>query len=427
MLTGLDAKKLAVVKFLDAGVWKESGSPKNTEGSTSASARRACVAKEDAMGSEIRGTVAAGFERVADCFEANFSREDGYRELGASFVAFRGEDLIADLHGGHRDAARTTPWTADTLVNIWSATKGVTALAVGVLVDRGLLDYAAPVARYWPEFAQNGKDEVTVSQLLSHQAGLPGFVEPTTVADFYDWERVTSRLARQAPMWPPGEKNAYHAMTYGFLAGELVRRASGLSVGTFLAGEIAGPLGADVFIGLPQEEEPRVAPLVPSPNQAPFDLAKMPPEARASVTNPDMKPTLPNDRAWRAAEIPAGNGHATAMGLARLYAMAANGGTFDGVRLMSAETVAALNTVQTERVDLGVGVAPRWRNGVCGNVDHMFGPNPEAFGHPGWGGSFGSADVEAGIAMGYVLNQMGDRSIGDPRGAALANALYACL
>ncbi len=183
------------------------------------------------MAVEIQGSVAPGFERVADCFAANFERQDGYAELGASFAAYRGEQLVADLYGGWRDAARTIPWTGDTLVNIWSATKGVTALEVAVLVDRGRLDYAAPVARYWPEFAENGKAAVTVSQLLSHQAGLPGFVDPTPVTDFYNWETVTTRLARQAPMWTPGEKNAYHAMTYGFLAGELVRRASGMSVG----------------------------------------------------------------------------------------------------------------------------------------------------------------------------------------------------
>ena len=379
------------------------------------------------MAVEIQGSVAPGFEWVADCFAANFERQDGYAELGASFAAYRGEQLVADLYGGWRDAARTIPWTGDTLVNIWSATKGVTALEVAVLVDRGRLDYAAPVARYWPEFAENGKAAVTVSQLLSHQAGLPGFVDPTPVTDFYNWETVTTRLARQAPMWTPGEKNAYHAMTYGFLAGELVRRASGMSVGQFLAREVAGPLQADVWIGLPESEEGRVAPLVASPNQAPFDLDAIPPEARAGVTNPDMKPTLPNDRAWRAAEIPAGNGHATALGLARLYAMAANGGTFEGVTLMRPATIAALNTVQTERVDLGVGIAPRWRNGVAGSVGAMFGPNPEAFGHPGWGGSFGSADAENHIALGYVLNQMGDRAIGDPRGTDLANAVYACL
>jgi CubicO group peptidase (beta-lactamase class C family) len=380
------------------------------------------------MAVTINGQVAPGFERVADTFAANFERDDGYREIGASFAAYRGEQLVADLWAGSRDERRQIPWTRDTLVNVWSATKGVTALALAVLVDRGRIDYAAPVVRYWPEYAEGGKEETTVSQLLSHQAGLPGFTEPTPLTDFYDWDRVASRLARQAPMWRPGEKNAYHAMTFGFLAGELVRRASGKSVGRFLAENVAGPLKADVFIGLPEAEEHRVAPLVASANQQPFDLAAMPPEARAGVTNPDMKPTLPNDRAWRAAEIPAGNGHASALGLARLYAMAAGGGTFDGVTLMSPKTVAALNTVQTERVDLGVGIAPRWRNGVCGNaMDDMFGTNPEAFGHPGWGGSFGCADTDARIAVGYVLNQMGDRAIGDPRGTALTHALYECL
>ncbi|HEY2178137.1 MAG TPA: serine hydrolase domain-containing protein, partial [Caulobacteraceae bacterium] len=264
----------------------------------------------------IEGRVAPGFQPVADCFAANFAREDAYREVGASFAAYRGEDLVVDLWAGRRYPDRSDPWTRDTLVNIWSATKGVTALAVAVLVDRDLIDYAAPVTRYWPEYAQNGKGETTVSQLLSHQAGLPGFAEPTPITDFYDWEAVTTRLARQAPMWTPGEKNAYHAMTYGFLAGELVRRASGQTIGRFLANELAGPLKADVFIGLPEAEEPRVAPLLASPAQQPFDLAAMPPEARAGVTNPDMKPTLPNDRAWRAAEIPAGNGHASAIGLA---------------------------------------------------------------------------------------------------------------
>lgn len=373
----------------------------------------------------IQGRAASGFGRVADCFAANFERHDSYRELGASFAVYRGEDLVVDLWAGWRDPARTAAWTPETLVNVWSATKGVTALAVAVLVDRGLIDYGAPVARYWPEYAQNGKSETTVSHLLSHQAGLPGFAEPTSVTDFYDWQVVTDRLARQAPMWKPGEKNAYHAMTYGFLAGELVRRASGKSIGRFLAEELASPLKADVFIGLPESEERRVAPLLASPTQAPFDLDAMPPEARAGVTNPDMKPTLPNDRAWRAAEIPAGNGHATAVGLARLYAMAANGGSFEGVTLMSPATVAALNSVQTERVDLGVGLAPRWRNGVHGSVLEMFGPNPETFGHCGWGGAFGCADAQNRISIGYVINQMGDRSIGDPRGSALSKAVYA--
>jgi CubicO group peptidase (beta-lactamase class C family) len=376
---------------------------------------------------EIGGFVAPGFEAVRDRFAANFARDDAYQEVGAALAVHRGEDLVVDLWAGWRDAAKTVPWTPDTLVNVWSTTKGVTAIAVARLVDQGRLDYDAPVVRYWPEFGANGKAEITVSQLLSHQAGLPGFADPITLAEFYDWETATSRLAAQAPMWLPGTKNSYHAMTYGFLAGELIRRASGLSVGAYLAEAVAGPLGADVHIGLPQVLEPRVAPLIAPRIAAPFDPAAMAPEALAAVTNPDMEPTLPNDRAWRAAEIPAGNGHASARGLARLYAAVASGGTQDGVGLMRRETVEALIAVQTERVDLLLGVAPRWAHGVTRNPLGLYGPHPGTFGHAGWGGSFGCADLGTGVAIGYVLNQMGERVVGDPRSSALAEAVFSCV
>ncbi len=375
----------------------------------------------------IEGHVAPGFEAVREAFAANFARNDAHREVGAAVAVYRGEERVVDLWGGWRDAAQTLPWTADTLANVWSTTKGVTAICVAVLVDRGLLDYAAPVARYWPEFAQNGKAAITVSQLLSHQAGLPGFAEPTPLEDFYDWEIVTGRLAAQAPMWPPGTKNSYHAMTFGFLAGELIRRVSGQSVGAFLANEIAGPLEADVFIGLPEAEEPRVAPLLAPRVQAPFDLAAMAPEAVAALINPAMAPTLPDARAWRAAEIPAGNGQASARGLVRIYAAVANGGTLDGVRIMGPAAVAAMDAVQTERVDLAFGLAPHWRNGVLGNATGVYGPNPDVFGHNGWGGSFGCADTKGRVAIGYVMNQMGEGITGDVRGTALCNAVYACL
>lgn len=374
----------------------------------------------------IEGSVAPGFEQVRDAFAANFERDDHYREVGASLAAYRGGEKVVDLWGGWADAARTRPWTRDTLANIWSTTKGVTAILVAALVDRGLIDYDAPVIRYWPEYGAQGKHRTTVSQLMSHQAGLPGFVEPTPLNEFYDWEIVTDRLARQAPMWEPGTRNSYHAMTYGFLAGELVRRASGKRVGRFLAEDVAGPLGADVFIGLPEREEGRVAPLIPSPIPRVFD-PDAPPEAVAAVTNPDMLPDLPNDRAWRAAEIPAGNGHASADGLARLYGAVANGGELDGVRLMRPQSVAAMNTLQTDRVDILLGMPAMWRNGVCGNVLNMFGPHPQTFGHSGWGGSFGCANTETGVGIGYVVNQMGDRAVGDPRAAELCDAIYACL
>lgn len=375
----------------------------------------------------VNGFVARGFERVKDAFIANFRRDDEYRDLGASLCAYRSGEPIVHLHAGWRDNARTMPWADDTLVNIWSATKGVVAIAVAVLVDRGLLDYAAPVTRYWPEYGANGKAETTVAQLMSHQAGLPGFSESTSVEDFYNWSVVTDRLARQAPLWQPGTRNSYHAMTYGFLAGELIRRASGMSVGEFLITNLAKPLGADIFIGLPESEETRVSLLLPPKIPRTFDLGSAPREAVIAVTNPDMTPLLPHARAWRAAEIPAGNGHATAMGLARLYGMVANGGELDGVRVMSASTIAAMNTLQTDRPDILLGVPAYWRNGLSGNVGNMYGPHPETFGHSGWGGSFGCANTETRISIGYTINQMGDRTIGDPRSTELCHAIYACL
>ncbi|MGA2952290.1 MAG: serine hydrolase domain-containing protein [Caulobacteraceae bacterium] len=379
------------------------------------------------MSATIGGFAAPGFEKVRDRFAANFERDDAYREVGASLAVWTGETLVVDLWGGWRDAAETTPWTPDTLVNVWSTTKGVTAIAVARLVDQGRLDYEAPVTRYWPEFGANGKAAITISQLLSHQAGLPGFAEPITMAEFYEWESVTTRLAAQAPMWPPGTKNSYHAMTFGFLAGELIRRASGRSVGAYLAEEIAGPLGADIFIGLPQTLEPRVAPLIAPRIAAPFDAAAMTPEGLIAVSNPAMEPTLPNDRAWRAAEIPAGNGQATARGLARLYAAMANGGTLEGFQLMRRETVEAMIAVQTERVDLLLGIAPHWGHGVTRNPIGLYGPHSGTFGHAGWGGSFACADLGTGIAIGYVLNQMGERVVGDPRSSGLCEAVFTCL
>jgi len=376
---------------------------------------------------DMAGWVTPGFERVRDCFAANFERDDAYREIGASLAVYRGAELVVDLSAGFRDAERTALWTRDTLANVWSTTKGITAIAVAVLVERGLIDYAAPVAHYWPEFAQNGKAAITVSQLLSHQAGLPGFIEPTSVADFYDWPVVTARLASQPPMWESGTKNSYHAMTFGFLAGELIRRVSGLSVGQFVATQLASPLGADIFIGLPESEEHRVAPLVAPRVEPTFDPASLTPEAVAALFNPPMTPTTPNQRAWRAAEIPAGNGHASAIGLARLYAALANGGSLDGIRIMSPDTIAALASVRTRRVDLMLGFAPNWGAGVSGNAAGLFGPKPNVFGHCGWGGSFGCADSEAAVSIGYVMNQMGETIVGDPRTTALCNAIYGCI
>jgi len=384
--------------------------------------------KSDAAVFSIQGTVAPGFEHVRDAFASNFSRGDAYEDVGASLAVYRGGRLVADLWGGTRDSARSRVWTRDTLINVWSTTKGIAAIAVALLVDRGKLSYEDLVAQHWPEFAANGKGAITVAQLLSHQGGLPGFTdETTTVEDFYDWERVTSRLARQAPMWAPGTKNSYHAMTYGFLAGELVRRLSGVSPGAFVAREIAGPLGAEVFIGLGEALEPRVAEMIKPSVAVDMAALNLPPEAIAALTNPAVEADRPNSRPWRAAQVPAANGHATAMGLARIYGAVADGGSLDGVRLLSRETIARMTAVQTTRPDLMLGFSPNWAMGFATNGIGVYGPNPRAFGHSGWGGSFGCADLEAKVGIGYTMNRMGADLVGDPRSKVLCDAIFSRL
>ena len=371
----------------------------------------------------VQGFVAPGFERVRDAFAANFARAGDYQEVGAALAAYHRGTLVVDLWGGHADSARTRPWTRETLVNVWSATKAVTATALAVLVDRGLIAYDDPVARVWPEFAQGGKQGVTIAHVLSHQAGLPGFAEPTSVDDQRDFPGCIAKLERQAPVWAPGEATSYHAMTYGWLAGEIVRRVSGRSPGAFIAEAVTGPIGADIFVGLPEGEEPRVAEILAPRRQA--EPPPMPPAALMALTNPIQVPTAPNSRAWRAAEIPAANGQASALGLARLYAALAGGGALEDARILSDEGVRGLAQPATSggRVDQFLGFVDAWAMGVALNRPGIYGPNPNAFGHSGWGGSFGCADPDAGVAIGYVCNQMGPELVGDPRTTGLCQAI----
>ncbi len=371
----------------------------------------------------IDGTVAPGFERVREAFAANMARTEEPVEIGAAFAVYHRGRRVANLWGGWADPARSRPWREDTYANVWSATKGITALAVAMLVDRGRLRYEDRVAEHWPDFAQAGKGAVTVAQLLSHQAGLNGFVEPTTVEDFYDWPRVTSRLAAQAPFWPPGERTSYHALTFGFLAGELIRRVDGRSPRDFVRAEIAQPLGAAFHIGLPETLAAQAAEMIAPP--PPVQTAELPELARKAVTNPRADAAWPNTAAWRAADIPAANGHATAAGLARIYAAAAQGGELDGVRLISAQGIERLRRPLSERIDMMLG--PRnYGAGVVINTTGQFGRGVRAFGHTGWGGAFGCCDPEAGLAIAYVINRMGATLGGDPRAMALLEAVYQC-
>jgi len=374
----------------------------------------------------FEGSVAPGFEAVREQFEANFLREDLTCDVGASLSVYKHGKRVVDLWGGYRDLARTRPWTRDTLANVYSTTKGIVAIAMAMAQERGRIDYAAPVARYWPEYGANGKHRTTVAQVLSHQAGLPGFAAPTAPNDIYDWTGSCAKLAAQEPSWVPGENTSYHACTYGFLAGEIFRRAMGETLGGFIERELAAPLGADIHLGLAASEDDRVAPMIAP--AAPPDLAalNLSPLAAMALINPALDPAQANTRAWRAAELPAMNMHANADGIARVYGALANLGRLDGAYVLAPASLARMLEVQSTRRDMLLGFDAHWTHGVPLNTTGVLGPNKAAFGHTGWGGSFGFADLEAGVGAAYVMNRMGPDLLGDARAVALCSALARC-
>ncbi|MEU1408919.1 serine hydrolase domain-containing protein [Streptomyces sp. NPDC005728] len=383
---------------------------------------------------QVHGHCDARFAAVREAFEENF-RERG--ELGAAVAVTVDGATVVDLWGGWADAARTRPWERDTPVNVWSTTKGPVALCVHLLADRGLLDFDRPVAAYWPEFAAAGKEQVLVRHLLSHRAGLSGLREPHSVEQLYDWELTTGRLAATEPWWEPGTRSGYHALTYGFLVGEVVRRVSGLRPGAFLEREVTGPLGVvDFTIGLPEKESGRTAELVhpravDTSEQARI-FGQLTPAALAALANPLVGAAQANTPEWRAAEIPAANGHGTARAVAALYGVFAGRGSYGGRRLLSPEAAERVREGQGSCRDLVLGAGFEseteiglglWLSGANGS----YGPNPRAFGHDGFGGSCGLADPEAGLSLGYAMNRMGPHIADDPRKMALVNALYDAL
>ncbi|MFD5255444.1 serine hydrolase domain-containing protein [Streptomyces bobili] len=382
---------------------------------------------------QVHGHCDERFAAVRATFEENF-RERG--ELGAAVTVMVDGVTVADLWGGWADAERTRAWERDTLVNVWSTSKGPTALCAHLLADRGLLDLDAPVADYWPEFAAAGKEGVLVRHLLSHRAGLAGLREPHTLEQLYDWELTTARLAATEPWWEPGTRSGYHALTYGFLVGEVVRRVSGLLPGAFLEREVTGPLGIDFTIGLPEKEAGRAAEMVHPPAASSSEqaavFAQLTPTALAALTNPLAGAGEANTPAWRAAEIPAANGHGTARAVAALYGVLAGCGSADGRRVLSPEAAERVREGQGGCRDLvlGAGFAHEteiglglWLSGPNGS----YGPNPRAFGHDGFGGSCGLSDPEAGLSLGYVMNRMGPHIADDPRKMALMKAVYSAL
>ncbi|MDX2676465.1 serine hydrolase domain-containing protein [Streptomyces sp. NY05-11A] len=382
---------------------------------------------------QVHGHCDPRFTAVRTAFEENFRDRD---ELGAAVCVTVDGVPVADLWGGWADPARTRAWERDTLVNVWSTSKGPTALCAHILADRGLLDLDAPVAAYWPEFAAAGKDQILVRHLLSHRAGLAGLREPHSLEQLYDWELTTARLAATEPWWEPGTRSGYHAHTYGFLVGEVVRRVSGLLPGAFLEREVTGPLGLDFTIGLPEKEADRAAELVHPPTASSTEQAavfgQLAPVVLAALANPPAGAAEANSPRWRAAELPAANGHGTARAIAALYGIFAGRGAYGGRRVLSAEAAERVRQGQGSCRDivLGAGFGHEseiglglWLSGPNGS----YGPNPRAFGHDGFGGSCGLADPEAGVSLGYVMNRMGPHIADDPRKTALVDALYSAL
>lgn len=367
-----------------------------------------------------QGYVAPGFERVRGAFDEQLARE----ELGAGFAAIRDGQVIVDIWGGWTDREQTRPWAQDTIVPVYSTTKGVAALVMALLHDRGDLDYDAPVAALWPAFGAHGKDKVTIAQALAHQAGVPGFIDPIDPDLWLDPPACAAAIAALEPLWPPGSASGYHPLTWGYIAGEIARRATGRSLGAILREDICAPLGIDFQIGTPESDHHRAAEMK-KPTRAGAFGEITPPRKAAFFTK--WAAPVRGSTQWRKIEIPSANGHATALGVARLYEAYAAGGGINGARVLTQEGFDAL----TRRIwfgdDLVLPFKIDWRAGVIGNSNRIYGPNAEAFGHSGAGGSVGFGDPAASVSAGYVMNKQSHHVMGDPRSLKLIEALYACL
>ena len=386
------------------------------------------------MATKAQGSCDARFKRVKELFEANF---DNGLEVGAAVAATVDGKPVLDLWAGHADKAGTRPWERDTLVNVYSTTKGITAICAHRLVDQGKLDLDAPVARYWPEFAQAGKEKIPVSYLLSHRAGLPAVRKQLPADAYVNWPVMCAALAAERPWWEPGTKHGYHAITFGYLVGEVIRRITGKTPGAYLRNEISRPLNLDIHIGVDASFDPRIAELVGAPPLPPGKVDPLGEMARdpegvtyKAIANPRpvVDPALINSREWRAAEVPAANGHATARALATLYGALANGGSLNGYRVLTPASIKRGYTQQAYGPDAVLGAVTKWGLGFAlSSPETPLGPNPHTFGHPGAGGSIGFADPDARVGFGYTMNQMGADALIDGRAATLFNALFAAL
>ncbi len=383
------------------------------------------MTSSDLAASEVKGDCSERFEPVRDALAEKLASGD---ELGASIVINIDGEVVADIWGGFRDEARTVPWTEDTITNVWSTTKTITNLAALMLVDRGQLDVYAPIARYWPEYAANGKQDIEVRHLLSHTSGVSGWDQPFLTEDLYDWDKSTSQLASQAPWWEPGSASGYHALNQGHMVGEIIRRITGKSLKQFVAEEMAGPLGADFQIGAQQRDWDRIADVVPPP-PLPFDMDAIDMQSPAfkTMTGPVPDAAAANTAGWRHADMGACNGHGNARSVARIMSALALGGEVDGIRLLGPETIDLIFDEQSNGVDLVLGVPLRFGIGyglpILETVPYL--PDERICFWGGWGGSVIAMDLGRRMTISYMMNKMGPGVIGSDRSEAYMRAAYA--
>lgn len=379
--------------------------------------------------STVHGHCDARFAKVADALGRAIG--DG-EEVGAAIAIDIDGETVVDIWGGYADAARTTPWTENTIVNVWSSTKTITALAGLMLIDRGLIEPTTRVASVWPEFGANGKEGVEFRHLLSHTSGVSGWDQPVVVDDLFDWEKSTAALAAQAPWWEPGTASGYHAITYGHLIGEVLRRLTGLSLKQFVRDEIAGPLGADFQIGASPDDSARIAEIIaptdPFEGIPPMDQWSEP--MLKTFTGPAPDPLMANTMEWRAADMGAVNGHTNARALARILSAISLGGTVDGVRLLRPETIEKIFEVQCEGPDLVLALHPiKWGLGFglpqLQTIPYI--PDEKICFWGGWGGSWETMNPDRRMTTAYVMNKMGAGIEGSERTALYTTLIYEAL
>ena len=372
---------------------------------------------------KVKGQCNEQFGRVKELFQ---ELHTSGKEKGSSYAVYKDGEAIIDIWSGYSDADETKPWERNNLATVWSTTKGVAAITCALAVERGLLDYSEKVSYYWPEFSVNGKEDITVEMLLSHQAGICG-AQTDEVNDYYDQELMASKLAIMKPIWEPGTASGYHSMTFGWLTTELIKRVTGKTLGVYFREEIGNDRDIDFYIGLPESEENRVAEMIPfskednnqNENAEPNDAQK------ASGSGPNLlRPQ--NTRAWRAAEIPSANGQGSACGLAKLYSLVVP--SDPSLKILKDSTVDEMTRSRIEGRDMVLGVVTRWAAGFIMNKHKViYGPVEESFGHSGFGGSCAFGDPKNKLGISYVMNKMKNNAAGDGRSIALINETYKCL